>query len=143
MIWKNRENIRLCAVVQGIFEGSIDGLAYTIVFLMLLWAVAGWRCHFSSAVSCIRTCLLIALGTWLAGGIYGVAHAVSSPHDFPLQLFGWRDASDSTPVVQYAWVLGSIWGVDFGSIVPIIAVAIRFAMQNRAAARTEPRNRAA
>jgi len=129
LFWKDWDHIRLCAVVEGIIEGAGLGSVYAAAFVALTWAVAARRCHFSAAVGYIRTCILIALGAWIAGGVCGLAYAYVWPFDFQVRTPP-RFFLESL-AARYEWVHGSILAVYFGCVVPIAAVIIYFVVRNR------------
>ena len=135
LYWRFDHNIWLSSVLQGIAEGAIYGVIYAVIFLGLLWALAGMRCTQSAAVACTRYCFGFGAGMWLVGGVCAAGYAVLFPYHCPARYFGSHHSLES--LVRYAWVRGTIWGIVYGSIVPVFGVAFHFAAQKHRSSEEE------
>jgi hypothetical protein len=123
LVWSDSTNIWLSSVVQGIVEGSIYGFGYAFILLLLLALFAGGRCRRSAVFKTITICFFSAIAMWLIGGAWGVAHVIHVA-----ALLGLRA---SPAALRYYWVLGSIRGIELGSIIPVTGFTLRTVVRQR------------
>lgn len=112
MRWQHVADIKRAIVAQGIFEGLICGLVLATLFLAVVAFVSRAQCDYSFGLRYVLGLLGTAFILWAVGGVFGVALAGLSPEFYRSHFIG---VPDSTPErLRYAWVGGSIWGVQFG-----------------------------
>lgn len=122
LIWEHT-SLWLSAVVQGVVEGAVDGAVFGVMFLIVLCVVAQCRCRAAVCFRNIRLAVLLSLAAWLIGGSCAVTYSALYPQGCSSEYFGvhWNAYS----LARYAWVRGSYWGITYGGLLVVIAVAAR------------------
>jgi hypothetical protein len=110
--WHDVEDIWRASIAQGIFEGLLFGLFLAMVFATVVGCVSKARCSYQFGVVVLLFVAVAALICWVFGGLLGMGLATLSPEFY-------RHAFVSTPedgneMLRYAWVGGSVWGIEFG-----------------------------
>jgi hypothetical protein len=110
--WQHVADIKRAIVAQGIFEGLICGLVLSTLFLTVIAFVSRAQCGFSLGLRYVLGLLATAFMLWAAGGLLGLALVSLSPEFYSSHFFGVPESGPDQ--LRYAWVGGSIWGVQFG-----------------------------
>jgi hypothetical protein len=116
--WQNVDNVWRAAIAQGIFEGLLFGLFFSLIFTIATAYITAAACTYGFAVKHLLGIVAGSYATWVAGGLAAMGLAALSP-DF------YRNAFRGVPgefgaMLGYAWVGGSIWGVQFGGFLCLI-----------------------
>lgn len=124
MRWDDVADIGRAAIAQGILEGLMFGLALSVVFVAVVGIVARARCPYGLAVRYLLGIAAAALVCWALGGLIAMGLATLSP-EFYRHAF--RGVPEAVPeMLRYAWVGGSIWGLEFGGLASVIVGAVLF-----------------
>ncbi len=100
------------SVAQGIFEGLLFGLFLALVFTIVVGCVSKARCSYGFGVAVLAFVAVAALVCWAVGGLLGMGLAALSPEFYRHAFIGVPE--DFNEMLRYAWVGGSIWGIEFG-----------------------------
>jgi len=112
------------SLAQGIFEGLLFGIFLSLVFVIVAGLVSKVRCSYRFGATVLLAVVAIALVCWLIGGLVGIGLAALSP-DFFRHAF--RGApSDCPDMLRFAWVGGSILGLQFGGVAALILESFAF-----------------
>jgi len=112
MGWGNIQDVWRASIAQGIFEGLLFGLFLTLTFTLVVGVVSKARCGYGFAVVTLLFVAVATLICWTIGGLLGMGLATLSP-EFYRHAF-YRVPEDFAEMLRYAWVGGSIWGIEFG-----------------------------
>jgi hypothetical protein len=116
--WRNVEYVWVASIAHGIFEGLIVGLIFSTVFAISASLISGGSCPYSFSARHLAGIAGAALVCWLIGGVLGIGLAALSP-DFYCETF--RGVPDEFgPMLAFAWVGGSIWGIEFGGFASLL-----------------------
>lgn len=109
--WHDVDDVWRASIAQGIFEGLIFGLFLALVFTIVVGCVSKARCSYRFGVG---TLLFVAIAAicWAVGGLLGMGLATLSPEFYRHAFIGVPDKFGE--MLRYAWVGGSIWGIEFG-----------------------------
>ncbi|MBP7745117.1 MAG: hypothetical protein KA383_03220 [Phycisphaerae bacterium] len=134
--WENVNNVWRASVAQGVFEGILFGLGCAVVFVVVVGVVSRGCSPYGLAARHLLWILVGALGAWLAGGVVAVLLATLSPEFF-------RHAFHDVPttlgaMLRYAWVGGSIWGLELGGLAALVVGCVAFGTHWRRLTRTRP-----
>jgi hypothetical protein len=116
--WDGVEDIWRAAIAQGIFEGVLFGLFFSLIFTTGTGIITEVSCPWPFA---LRHLVGIAGGAcvfWALGGLIAMLLATISPEFYRAAFFG--VPNDFAAMIAYAFVGGSIWGVEFGAFVCVI-----------------------
>ena len=99
-------------IAQGIFEGLLFGLILALVFTIVVGIVSKVRCSYRFGAAVVVFVTIAALICWVVGGLIAMGLATLSPEFY-------RHHYDVFPnnfpeMLDFAWVVGSIWGIKFG-----------------------------
>ena len=111
--WQDVEDVWRASIAQGIFEGLLFGIFLSLVFVIVAGIVSKARCSYRSGVTVLLGIVAAALVCWIIGGLLGMGLATLSPEFFRHAFRG--VPQDFTETLRYAWVGGSIMGIQFGS----------------------------
>jgi hypothetical protein len=124
LYWHNVQNVQRAAIAQGIYEGLLFGLVFSLIFTIVVGVIARARCPYRLGVRYILFVTAAASGCWILGGLLGVGLAAFSP-EFYRHAF--REVpNDMFEMLTYAWVGGSIWGLEFGGFAFCVIGSILF-----------------
>lgn len=124
MRWHDIADIWTASIAQGIFEGLLFGLAFSVIFVAVVGIVTKARCPYPFAAVYLLMIGVFALVCWCLGGLIAIGLASLSP-EFYRHAF--REVPEEFPeMLRYAWVGGSIWGVEFGGLASVIVGAVLF-----------------
>ena len=110
--WHDVDDVWRASVAQGIFEGLIFGLFLALVFTIVVGCVSKARCSYRFGVGTLLFVAIAALICWAVGGLLGMGLATLSPEFYHHAFIGVPDKFGE--MLRYAWVGGSIWGIEFG-----------------------------
>jgi hypothetical protein len=97
------------SMAQGVFEGGLFGLILSAIFVTVAGVITEGTCPFGFGLKHLGGILAGAFACWLLGGILGVAVALLSP-----EYFSRASVGTGPGLLAYAWVGGSILGVEWG-----------------------------
>ena len=124
MRWDNVENIWRASVAQGILEGIMFGLFFSVVFTSVVGIVSKAHSPYRLAASYLGLIGISALGCWVIGGLAAMGLAALSPEFYRHAFIGVPE--DFNQMLPYAWVGGSIWGIQFGGFASMIVGSVLF-----------------
>ncbi len=109
-------------VAQGVFEGICFGFVMTVLFAGGVGVLTRMRAPLSFSLRQLARACVGALVSWAIGGALGVLLAALSPpwfaSTFPAA------PSDSAQLLRFAWVGGSIWGLEIGGVVAVLLALV-------------------
>lgn len=110
--WHDVANIQRAIIAQGVFEGLICGLILSTLLTGVIAVVSNVQCSYLLGMRYIVSLLVATLICWAVGGTLAVGLVTLSPEFYHAHFIGVpQDASEQ---LRYAWVGGSIWGIQFG-----------------------------
>lgn len=118
MRWNDVSDIPRAAIAQGIFEGLICGLIFGTVFVLAVSIISKLRLGIAHALSYLGFLFGSAFLAWCLGGLLAMLLAWISPDFYRHAFIGVPE--DFSSRLRYAWVGGSIWGVQFGGFALLI-----------------------
>lgn len=110
--WDDVEDVWRASIAQGIIEGLLFGLFLSLVFVIVVGTVSKARCDYRFGVTVLLAIVAAALVCWVIGGLLGMGLAILSPEFYRHAFRG--VPQDSAEMLRYAWVGGSIMGIQFG-----------------------------
>lgn len=113
--WGNVEDVWRASVAQGVFEGLLFGLFFSLVFTFGVGFITRAACTYGFALRYIAGVIAGAFASWLIGGTAAMLLATLSPEFYRSAFIGVPREFDA--MLAYAWVGGSIWGVQLGGLV--------------------------
>lgn len=124
MGWSNDDFVWNMAIAQGIFEGVFFGIFLSLIFTTVVGIVSRASCPYRLGLRYLLAILLIALGGWVLGGLFAMGMAALSP-EFYRNAF-YKVPLDSSEMLKYAWVGGSIIGLQLFALLAVILVTVIF-----------------
>ena len=124
MRWDDVENLWRASIAQGILEGIVFGLLFSVMFTAVVGIVSRARCPYWLGLSYIVLVAVAALGCWAIGGLIGMGLATLSPEFYRHAFRGVPE--DFGEMLRYAWVGGSIWGIQFGGFAFLVVGSVLF-----------------
>jgi hypothetical protein len=118
MRWNDVPDIPRAAIAQGIFEGLICGLIFGTIFVLAVSIISKLRLGIAHALSYLGLLIGSAFLAWCLGGILAIFLAWICPDFYRHAFIGVPE--DPSSRLKYAWVGGSIWGVQFGGFALLI-----------------------
>ena len=112
MHWGDVSGISRAIVAQGVFEGLLCGLFLSTLFTMVAGVVSRAQCSYAFGARYVGGLFLAAFFCWIIGGLLAIALASLCPEFYRHTFVGVPEAVGER--LRYAWVGGSIWGVQFG-----------------------------
>lgn len=122
--WHDVENVWRASIAQGVFEGILYGLFFSLVLTSVIGVVSRGRCPYGFAAGHLTGVFGATLLCWVLGGLIGVGLSALSPEFYRRAFIGVPE--DPGEMCRYAWVGGSIWGAVFGGLACVILGAILF-----------------
>lgn len=124
MGWDDVPNVILASIAQGIFEGTAFGLVFGLAFLVGVLGITKGGCSFGFALKHLLGIMAGAMAAWVVGGLVAVGLATLSPDWFRTIIRG--KPNGFAELLRYAWVGGSILGIEaggcFGLILGLVAM---------------------
>jgi hypothetical protein len=130
MRWNDVSDIARAAVAEGIFEGLICGLVFGTIFVVAFSIISRLRFGIAEALSYLGFWIGSAFLAWCLGGVLGILLAWVSPDSYRHAFIG--VPQDFSSMLRYAWVGGSIWGVQFGGFALLVLWIVVFALRWKA-----------
>ena len=124
MDWHDVGDVWRASVAQGAFEGILCGLAAAVCFAVVVGLVSRGCSPYGLAARYLLTVAGLASGAWILGGLIAVGLATLSPEFYRHTFIG--VPTTWGPLLRYAWVGGSIWGVQFGGLAALIVACVAF-----------------
>jgi hypothetical protein len=121
MGWDFVPSVWWSSVVQGILEGGVVGLMFSIVLTTTIGIVTRATCTYGMGTRWLGWIVLGIYGMWVAGGIGGVMLAAWLP-DWYRRYFI-EIGGDRGENLRCAWVGGSIVGAEIGGFL-VLAVGL-------------------
>jgi hypothetical protein len=112
------------ALPQGIFEGTLFGLSFSVVFAAVVGCVSRVRCSYRVAAPFLFAITGAALACWVVGGLLLLGLAFLSSPWFQRMFYG--TYNNIPEMLGCAWVAGSIWGVELGGAASVIIASVIF-----------------
>lgn len=116
--WEDVQNVWRACVAQGILEGLLFGVFFSLVFTAGVGLITRVSCSYRFGIAHLAGVIAGAFGCWLVGGLLGMGLAALSPEFFRRSFRG--VPAEFGPMLAYAWVGGSIWGVQIGGLLSTI-----------------------
>jgi hypothetical protein len=116
--WRGVEDVWRASIAQGIFEGLCFGVFFSLVFTAGVGIITRASCRYGFAVRHLLGIVAGAFVCWLIGGVAAMGLASLSPEFYRRAFIGVPD--EFGPMLAYAWVGGSIWGVQLGGLVSVV-----------------------
>lgn len=130
MRWHDVADIWRASIAQGILEGLMFGLAFSVIFVAVVGMVSKARCPYRIAATYLFLIGISALTCWCIGGLIAMGLATLSPEFYR---YAFRGVPEAFPeMLRYAWVGGSIWGLQFGGLASVIVGSVLFRAKWRA-----------
>jgi hypothetical protein len=120
--WHDVENVWRASIAQGVFEGLCFGLFFSLLFTAGTGVLTGAACDYAFAFKHLLGVVAAALAFWAVGGLAAMGLATLSPEFYRRAFLGVPD--EFGPMLAYAWVGGSIWGVQLGGLVSVVLVLV-------------------
>ena len=117
MRWRGVEDVWRTSVAQGILEGLCFGVFFSLVFTSGVGIITRASCGYLFAVRHLLGVVAGAFVCWLLGGATAMGLATLSPEFYRRAFIGVPE--EAGPMLAYAWVGGSIWGVQLGSLLSV------------------------
>jgi hypothetical protein len=116
--WGDVEDLWRASIAQGVLEGLLFGVALSLLYTTIVGLVTGASCSYEFGLKHLLAILLGALVAWSLGGLAAVALASLSPEFYRRAFYG--VPAEASAMRRYAWVGGSMWGVELGGLVSVI-----------------------
>jgi hypothetical protein len=116
--WRGVENVWRASIAQGVFEGLLVGIVFSIIFAVGVGTITGACCSFGFALKHLARIVAGGYLFWTLGGLAAMGLATLSPEFYRATFFG--VPQEFEPMLRYAWVGGSIWGVEFGGFLSLV-----------------------
>lgn len=138
--WDDVLDVPSAAIAQGVLEGAVLGAGLGVFFAAVVGLVSRAACPFRLAATYLLGVVAGALCCWTLGGLLAVGIAALSPEIYQARF---PAAPPSTSeLMGYAWVGGSICGVELGGLACVVLAAVLFrALWQTQAAKPEPQPR--
>lgn len=133
MRWHDVSDIWRASVAQGIFEGLLFGVFFSLVFTAVVGLVTRATCTYAAGLRCLLIIMLGVYACWIIGGLIAMGLASLSPEFYRRAFIG--VPGDFGQMLRYAWVGGSIWGAEFGGVLSMLIGLVLFSFRWRRAAR--------
>jgi hypothetical protein len=116
--WSDDGHIWRDSIAQGAFEGLIFGAVFALVFTVGVGILTRASCTYAFAARHLLAVVAGALVWWLLGGTAAMVLGTLSPGFYRRTFIG--VPAEVRPLLAYAWVGGSIWGLEIGGLVSVI-----------------------
>jgi hypothetical protein len=122
--WHDVVDIWRAVVAQGILEGLMIGLVFSVLFVAVVGVVSKARCPYRIAAAYLLGIAVFAVICWAIGGLIAMGLATLSPEFYQ---HAFRQVPEEFPeMLRYAWVGGSIWGLEFGGLASVLVGSVLF-----------------
>lgn len=124
MRWHDVDNVWRAAIDQGMLEGLVCGILLSLIFTSVVGFVSKATCPYSVGVRYILGILGAALVCWVAGGLFAMGLAMLSPKFYRTAFIS--VPQDTGEMLKYAWVGGSITGLQLGGFACVLLASFVF-----------------
>ncbi|MBI3861127.1 MAG: hypothetical protein HY290_04445 [Planctomycetia bacterium] len=118
MHWHEISDVWRAAIAQGTFEGLCFGVFFSTLFTAGIGIITHTSCTYAFGMRHLRGVLAAAFVCWCLGGVLGTGLAMLSPEFYHATFRGVPD--DLAAMLRFAWVGGSIWGIEFGGLLSVV-----------------------
>ena len=122
--WQNVDNVLHVSIIQGIVEGLIFGAILSLIFTSVVRFVSKNSCPHSVGVRYLLGIMGAALCCWVLGGLIAMSLATVNADFYRKVIIG--VPRDTNEMLRYAWVGGSIVGIQVGGFVCVILASLLF-----------------
>jgi hypothetical protein len=122
--WHDVQNVWRASIAQGIFEGLVFGVLFSLIFTTGVGIISHATCRYTFALKYLGGVVAGGCLCWALGGVLAMGLAALSPEFYRRAFIGVPE--ETGPMLRYAWVGGSIWGAQFGGLVCIILGLVIF-----------------
>src|SRR5262249_17143470 len=116
--WEGVEDVWRASIAQGIFEGLCFGVFFSLLFTAMTGVITRASCSYGFALRHLLGIVAGALVCWAIGGLAGMGLATLSPEFYRRTFIGVPEEVGER--LAYAWVGGSIWGLELGGLVCVV-----------------------
>ena len=116
--WRGVEDVWRASVAQGLFEGLCFGVFFSLVFASGVGIITRASCSYGFAARHMLGIVAGSLVCWLIGGTAAMGLAALSPDFYRWAFIGVPE--EFGPMLKYAWVGGSIWGLELGGLLSVV-----------------------
>ena len=116
--WQGVRDVWSASIAQGIFEGLCFGVFFSLVFTTGVGVITRGSCSYGFALRHLLGIAAGALVGWAIGGLAAMGLATLSPEFYRRAFIG--VPNEFGPMLGYAWVGGSIVGLELGGLVSVI-----------------------
>ena len=116
--WHDVDDVWRAAVAQGVFEGLCFGVLFSTVYSAGIGMITCAACSYGFGIRHLSGVVAATFVCWGIGGILGLGLATLSP-DFYRQTFEGVPETFG-PMLRFAWVGGSIWGIELGGLLSVV-----------------------
>lgn len=127
--WDHVADIWRASVAQGILEGLVFGAGFALIFTLVVGIVTRAGCTYAAGARCLLWIMAGACGCWVLGGVLAMGLASLSPDFYRNTFIG--VPNETAAMLRYAWVGGSIWGVEMGGALSVAAGLVIFSVRWR------------
>jgi hypothetical protein len=106
------------SAAQGMVEGLMLGVLLSLLFTTVMIAITGASSPYRFALKHILHVMAGTLGFWLLGGLTATGLTAMIPDFYDHPFF--RLPEELGPMLRYAWVGGSIWGLELGGLISLL-----------------------
>jgi cytochrome c oxidase assembly factor CtaG len=118
MRWRHVENLWRACIAEGIFEGSLCGFFFAVPFTFFTGMITRASCTYRFALRYLLGIVAASYAFWAVGGLVAVGLSAVSPEWYRRAIIGVPE--EYGPMLAYAWVGGSIWGLVLGGLLSAI-----------------------
>jgi len=134
--WDDVSDLWRASIALGIFEGLLFGLFFSLIFTLVVGLVSNVRCSYRHGLAYVLGIAACAAACWAVGGLTAIGLASLSPEFFRHTFNHVPEATGE--MLRYAWVGGSIWGVEIGGFASVIFGSVVFWAKWRQGERHKP-----
>jgi hypothetical protein len=120
--WDAGIDVPTAAIGQGVFEGLLYGAVLSVLFTAAVGWITRAACPYGLAVRYQIGIFLGSLACWMVGGACAVGLALLSPEFYRSAFIGVPGEREA--MLRYAWVGGSIWGVELGGVASALLAVV-------------------
>jgi hypothetical protein len=118
MRWHNVADVWRACIAEGIFEGALCGFFVAVPFIFVTGLITRASCTYRFAMKYLLAIVAGSYACWAVGGSIAIGLAALSPEWYRGAFIG--VPKDYGPMLAYAWVGGSIWGLALGGLLSAV-----------------------
>ncbi|MGE3851216.1 MAG: hypothetical protein AB7K09_05705 [Planctomycetota bacterium] len=122
--WQGVQDVWRACIAQGVFEGLATGVLLGLIVTVATGWISAGRMPAARGVVLVLKIAATAAVLWVVGGLIAMGLATLSPEFYRRAFIGVPEEPDA--MLRYAWVGGSIQGVQFGGFVATIVWLVIF-----------------